>query len=299
MRDARLADGMSAAFATLQRFVREASGLALDDDKHYLVEDRLAPVLRAAKLGSLDDLAKIVAREPYGDLARAVAETLTINETSFFRDRGLFAAFADHALPSVMQARADERRLRIWCAGCSSGQEPYSLAMVLDEHARKLSGWRVDIVATDISQAMIDTAQRGLYSQFEVQRGVPVALLLRYFRRDGERWQISDHLRAKINFRVQNLLKRQRDVEPFDIVFCRNVLFYFDAEMKRRVLSGLDEVLAPGGWLALGATESVGGLCAGIEAQAAQRFLFRKAARTPSLRLVPAVNADVQAASRS
>lgn len=279
---------MSMAFATLRRFVREASGLSLDDDKRYLVEDRLAPVLRAAKLATLDDLAGLVAREPYGDVARAVAEALTINETSFFRDRGLFTAFADHVLPSLMDARADQRRLRIWCAGCSSGQEPYSLAMVLDEQAKKLAGWRVDIVATDISQAMIDAAQRGIYSQFEVQRGVPVAMLLRYFRRDGERWQISDHLRAKVTFRVQNLLKWQRDAEPFDVVFCRNVLFYFDAEMKRRVLSGLDEVLAPGGWLALGATESVNGLCAGIEAQAAQRFLFRKSARAVNLRLVPA-----------
>ena len=160
--------------------------------------------------------------------------------------------------------------------------------MVIDEKMRARSGWQVELLATDLSRSVIEQARRGVYSQFEVQRGVPVAHLLRYFRRDGERWRISDHLRARVTFRVQNLLKWQRDVEPFDVIFCRNVLFYFDTEMKRRVLSGLDEVLAPGGWLALGATESMGGLCTGIEAQAGQRFLFRKAVKAPSLRLVPA-----------
>ena len=279
---------MSAAYATIQRFVREASGLSLEDDKRYLVEDRLAPLLRSEKLASLDDLAKLVAREPYGAVARAVAETLTINETSFFRDRGLFTTFAEQVLPALMQARADERRLRIWCAGCASGQEPYSLAMMLDEQSRKLSGWRVDILATDLSQAMIETAQRGVYSHFEVQRGVPVALLLRYFRRDGERWQIADHLRAKVAFRTQNLLKLYRDVEPFDVIFCRNVLIYFDVEMKRRVLSNLNGALAPDGWLALGGAEGVGGLFDELKPCPDKGFLFRKAESAPSLRLVAA-----------
>ena len=283
---------MTSAYARIQRFLREQSGLSLDDDKCYLVENRLAPVLRAAGLSTLDELAQVVCGEPRGELARIVAETLTINETSFFRDRGLFAAFAETVLPGLMAARAEQRGLRIWCAGCSSGQEPYSLAMVLDEQARKLSGWRVEILATDLSRTVIETARRGSYSQFEVQRGVPVALLLRYFRRDGDLWQISDHLRAKTTFRAHNLVAGVPDLGPFDAIFCRNVLIYFDVATKQRVLASLHGSLADDGYLALGGAESVGGLSDGLAAVPGQRFLFQKRAgpfaREPRLRLVHA-----------
>ena len=282
---------MTAARALIRRLVRERAGLSLDDEKWYLVEDRLAPIMRSAHL-TMNELAQAVTCDPGGDLARTVTETLTINETSFFRDRGLFAAFAETVLPSLVAARAEQRRLRIWCAGCSTGQEPYSLAMVLDEQARKLAGWQVEILATDLSRAVIDSARRGLYSQFEVQRGVPVALLLRYFRREGELWRINDHLRAKVAYRTHNLVAGARDLGSFDAIFCRNVLIYFDVPTKQRVLESLRGSLADDGYLALGAAEAVGGLCEHLAAVPGQRFLFRKSAgpepRGRALRLVHA-----------
>ena len=282
---------MTAACALIRRLVREQAGLSLDDEKWYLVEDRLAPVARSARL-TMNELAQAVARDPGGELARTAIEILTINETSFFRDRGLFASFAETVLPSLLAARAERRRLRIWCAGCSSGQEPYSLAMVLDEQARKLAGWQVEILATDLSRAVIDTARRGLYSQFEVQRGVPVAMLLRYFRREGDLWRINDHLRAKIAYRTHNLVADARDLGSFDAIFCRNVLIYFDVATKQRVLESLCVALADDGYLALGAAEAVGGLCDRLAAVPGERFLFRKSARPEprehALRLVHA-----------
>ena len=267
---------MSDAFALIRRFALETAGLSLDEDKRYLVEDRLAPVLRRERLTALSELAEAITRDPRSNLARAAAEALTINETSFFRDKAFFETFAQTLLPTLLAARAERRKLRIWCAGCSSGQEPYSLAMLLDEQARRLAGWQVEILATDLSHAMIDTARRGLYSQFEVQRGVPISLLLRYFRREGEFWQVADHLRAKVTFRPQNLVTGVREQGAFDVIFCRNVLIYFDVATKRRVLASLDGALAHDGCLALGAAEGVGGLSTKLTAVPGQRFLFRK-----------------------
>jgi chemotaxis protein methyltransferase CheR len=267
---------MTAGFSILQRFVREASGLALDDDKRYLIEDRLQPVLRDAKLHTIDDLANQLHGNQRSDLARAVTEALTINETSFFRDKLLFTTFAETVLPALIAARKDQRRLRIWCAGCSSGQEPYSLAMIIDEQMRQLSGWQIEIVATDLSRSIIEAARRGRYSQFEVQRGLPVTLLLRYFQRVGESWQISDYLRAKVAFSTLNLMQGFKDIGRFDIVFCRNVLIYFDAETKARVLTRLTDAMADDGYLALGGAERIGGLCAGLKPDGERQFLYVK-----------------------
>ena len=267
---------MTAGFSLLQRFVREASGLALDDDKRYLIEDRLQPVLRDAKLANIDDLANRLYGNQRSDLARAVAEALTINETSFFRDKLLFTTFAETLLPKLIAARKDQRRLRIWCAGCSSGQEPYSLAMIIDEQMRQLSGWQIEIVATDLSRSVIDAARRGRYSQFEVQRGLPVTLLLRYFQRAGETWQISDYLRAKVAFSTLNLVQEFKDIGRFDVVFCRNVLIYFDAETKARVLTRLADTIADDGYLALGGAERIGARCCGLKPDGDRQFLYVK-----------------------
>ena len=268
---------MSAGFALLQRFLRETSGLSLEGDKLYLVEDRLQGLLQQRGIANLDDLAQMVHVNPRSDLATAVAETLTINETSFFRDRSLFSAVSEKLLPRLLETRRDKRRLRIWCAGCSTGQEPYSLAMVIDDMTRQLSGWQVEIMATDLSRPVLDFAKAGVYSQFEVQRGLPVTMLLRNFSRDGEGWRISDYLRAKVTFRVQNLLTIPRDAGPFDLVFCRNVLFYFDAATKRQVISGLVGALAPDGFIALGGAERVGSLCADLLTEGDTPFVFRRA----------------------
>ena len=275
-------DALTAGFALIQRFLRETSGLCLDDDKRYLAEDRLRGLMRERKIASLDDLAQRLHGDRHSEFADAVAEALTINETSFFRDRGLFAALSDKLLPRLLDTRRDKRRLRIWCAGCSTGQEPYSLAMVLDDMTRQLSGWQVEILATDLSRSVLESAKAGVYSQFEVQRGLPVAMLLRHFGRHGEGWRISDYLRAKVTFRTQNLLLIPRDFGPFDLVFCRNVLFYFDAATKRRVISGLVNALAPDGFIALGGGERAGSLCSDLLVEGDMPFVFRHGA--PRLR---------------
>ncbi len=268
---------MSAGFAQVKRFLRESSGLAIEEDKRYFIEARLRPVLRANGLAGFDELALALQRDRRSELARTVAETLTINETSFFRDRSLFAALADRLLPRLFSARAETRRLRIWCAGCSTGQEPYSVAMVVDEALRAHPGFRVEILATDLSRAVIEQAQRGAYSQFEVQRGLPVTLLLRHFTRRDDLWQVNDALRSRVTFKVGNLLSIPHDAGSIDLVFCRNVLFYFEAERRRGVLHRLAEVLASDGRLVLGGAERIADLCPQLQADPLTSFIFERA----------------------
>ncbi len=267
---------MNVAFTHIQRFLRTTAGLAFEDDKRYFVEARLKPVLRDAGLSNFDDLARALQTDPRSDLARRVTETLTINETSFFRDRTLFTALSERLLPRLLAARGATRRLRIWCAGCSTGQEPFSVAMLVDEATRQQPGWRAEILATDLSRAAIEQAQRGTYSQFEVQRGLPVALLLRHFTRQGELWQIGDHLRGRVTFRTHNLMSVAPEGGRFDVVFCRNVLFYFDAVTKRRVLHQFSRVLADDGILALGGAERIGDLCPALRPDATAAFVFNR-----------------------
>ena len=254
--------------------MRDHAGIALEEDKVYLIESRLQSVMRDAKITSLDALSSKLHADPHSELATLVIEALTINETSFFRDRALFTAFSERLLPAIVAQRKEQRRLNIWCAGCATGQEPYSLAMLIDEHSRLLSGWQVEILATDLSAPIVDLARRGVYSQFEVQRGLPVKMLLRYFTQQGDSWRISDYLRAKISFRTQNLMAAPRDAGKFDIIFCRNVLIYFDVSTKRKVLGRLTDALAPEGILVLGAAERVGGLSDELKSATSEPFVF-------------------------
>jgi chemotaxis protein methyltransferase CheR len=249
---------VTSTFEALRKFLYESSGLSLEGDKLYLVESRLLPIAREA---GLPDLASLVSRLASDrELAQSVIDAMTTNETFFFRDRVPFEKFRNVMLPQLLAARAAERRLRIWCAACSTGQEPYSLAMLLDEEARRLTGWTIDILATDLSRRAIESAKQGLYSQFEVQRGLPITLLLRYFQRAGDRWQINEFLRSRVNFREFNLLADYRALGRFDAIFCRNVLIYFDVPSKRDILARLARTLAPDGFLLMGSAETVIGL---------------------------------------
>ena len=250
---------MTSTFESLRQFLYEHSGLALEGDKLYLVESRLLPIAREA---GLPDLAALLKRLQAGDrdLGQSVVDAMTTNETFFFRDRAPFEKFRTVMLPNLLAARAAERRLRIWCAACSTGQEPYSLAMLLDDEARRLTGWNVEILATDLSRRAIESARQGLYSQFEVQRGLPITMLLRYFQRVGDRWQINEFLRSRINFREFNLMSDFRSLGTFDAIFCRNVLLYFDVATKRDILARLARALAPDGFLLMGSAETVIGL---------------------------------------
>jgi chemotaxis protein methyltransferase CheR len=252
------------SFETLAALLRAGSGLVIGPDKTYLLETRLAPILREHNLPDLDALADRLkpggAAPGRAALERQVIEAMTTNESFFFRDDKPFAHLRAHALPALLAARPPASRLRIWSAAASTGQEAYSLAMILAEQRAALAGRGVDILGTDISRAPLARAQAGLYTQFEVQRGLPMQYLVKYFRKEGTEWRIADALRAMVTFREWNLLAELRPLGTFDIVFCRNVLIYFDQPTKSRVLDAIARQMAPDGRLYLGGAETVIGL---------------------------------------
>jgi chemotaxis protein methyltransferase CheR len=251
---------MNSDFDHLRKLLHRSSGLALDADKAYLAESRLRRIMTRAGIDDLGGLVKQIEGGRKPALMRDVVEAMTTNETFFFRDRLPFEHFKSYILPQLIEARSASRSIRIWCAACATGQEPYSLAMILDEEAKKLTGWNVEILATDLSRSVVDTAREALYSQFEVQRGLPINYLLRYFHQEGSHWRLSEHVRSRVKFQEFNLLSDPFRFGQFDIVFCRNVLIYFDPETKKQVLHRLANVLAPDGYLVMGAAETVVGL---------------------------------------
>jgi chemotaxis protein methyltransferase CheR len=246
-------------FETLASLVRAESGLAMTPDKAYLLESRLAPVVMKWKLGGVDQLAAALRNGQDPAQIRDVVEAMTINESQFFRDSKPFELFGGKMLPALIAQRAPWRRLRIWSAACSSGQEAYSIAIVLQEHGN-LDGWQIEILGTDISTEMVERAQAGLYTTFEVQRGVPPRILAKYFTRVADKWQIAEPLRRAVHFRRHNLLHDLRPLGIFDIVFCRNVLIYFELAMKVRVLAAIRGQVAADGYLVLGGAETVLGV---------------------------------------
>jgi chemotaxis protein methyltransferase CheR len=247
-------------FDFLRQLLKQRSGLVLSAEKQYLAESRLLPVARKHGLANLAELVgKLKSARP-SPLSVEVVEAMTTNETFFFRDKAPFDHLRDAALPALIAARAREKRLRIWCAAAASGQEPYSLAMVLAGMKSALAGWRVDILATDLSGEVLEKAKTGLYSQFEVQRGLPIQMLVKFFTQSGEAWQIAPQLRDMVQFRPINLLNDFSSLGTFDIVFCRNVLIYFDQDTKTDVLNRLAAQIPADGYLLLGAAETVVGL---------------------------------------
>jgi chemotaxis protein methyltransferase CheR len=267
---------MSQAFASLQTFLLKSSGLSLDRDKQYLVEARLNPVIQQAGLQGLPDLVARIG----GDraLAKKVTEAMTVNETFFFRDRMPFDGFRNAILPELLAARARTRKIRLWSAACSTGQEPYSLAMILDEEARRLTGWSVDIVASDIADSVLKRARDGVYTHFEAQRGVPMSHLVRYFTKRKDHWSINPTIKARVDFRQQNLIADFSALGTFDVIFCRNVLIYFAPAQKRDVLARLARSLAPDGFLVLGAAESVIGYSSEFKSHGENRVILTRRA---------------------
>ena len=261
-------------FEIIAQLLKERSGLALNKEKAYLLESRLNPVARKWNFSGFDELAQAIRNRGEEALLVDVTEAMTTNESFFFRDQKPFDQFNDMILPHLLEARAAQRSFRIWSAACSSGQEPYTLAMLLKEHADKLAGWRVEIVATDLSNEILDKAKGGLYSQFEVQRGLPIAHLVKYFVQVGDRWQIEDSLRKMIKFQQFNLLDDLSSLGRFDVVFCRNVLIYFDTPTKTKVLNGIAELLPADGFLYLGGAETVLGTTDRFEIMRGQRGIY-------------------------
>jgi chemotaxis protein methyltransferase CheR len=244
----------------VRKLVKERSGLVLTADKQYLVESRLLPVARKAGLSALSDLVARLKGPNAQTLAVDVVEAMMTNESFFFRDKHPFQLFRDTIIPTLIASRARERRIRIWCAAASTGQEPYSLAMCLKEMAPLVAGWRIDLLATDLSNEVLEKAKAGIYSQFEVQRGLPIQLLIKYFAKIGENWQIAPDIRAMVQFRPFNLLNDFAAFGMFDVVFCRNVLIYFDQQTKVGLLERMSRTIERDGYLILGAAETVVGL---------------------------------------
>jgi chemotaxis protein methyltransferase CheR len=277
----------------LQKLLKTRSGLVLSADKHYLVESRLLPIARSNGLSNLSGLVARLRMADAETLIVAVVDAMTTNETLFFRDKTPFEQFRDTILPALMSARASSRRIRIWCAAASTGQEPYTLAICLKEMGRDLKGWRVEILATDLSTEVLDKAKSGIYSQFEVQRGLPALLLIKYFSQVGEMWQIAPEIRAMVKFQTFNLLHDFHGLGRFDVVFCRNVLIYFDQDTKTDVLNRTDSVMERDGYLVLGGAETVVGLTQAFRPVADKRGLYAPNPAGPGksqgnvIRLVP------------
>lgn len=237
----------------------QKSGLSLTQDKSYLLDSRLTPVARKWGFASLAAMTLSLRGVPEPALVKDIVEAMTTGETSFFRDGKPFELFRDTVLPALATRRHTNRALRIWCAGCSSGQEPYSLAITILENQHLVPGWNVEILATDISDAALEKAQAGAYTQFESQRGLPVNLLLKYFEQRGEKWGVNKNVRKMVTFRHFNMLDDMTPLGMFDVILCRNVLTYFDDETKKDVLGRIAQRLPSDGFLFLGAKETADG----------------------------------------
>ena len=258
----------------LRKLLKERSGLDLSPDKQYLVESRLVPLARKVGLPGITELVQKMKAGPDA-LTAEVVEAMTTNETFFFRDKVPFDHLRDTMLPALLQARASRRSLRIWCAAASTGQEPYSIAMCLKEFGAALAGWRIEIIGTDLSQAVLEKSRAGIFSQFEVQRGLPIQMLVKHFTQIGELWQLNPDIRSMVQYRQLNLLHDFSQLGTFDVIFCRNVLIYFDQDTKAGIFERLVKAVEPDGFMVLGAAESVVGISDAFKPYPDRRGLYR------------------------
>ncbi len=238
----------------LQEHVHTQVGIVLEDNKHYLFESRLAPIVKQHGLASINDLCVLLRATRDIELAHQVVEAMTTNETYFFRDPAQYDAIRTVLLPRLKQEKRDTRTLRFWSAASSTGQEAYTLAMLLLEEG--LQEWNIQVLGTDFSEKVVERARSGIYQQIEVNRGLPAALLVKYFRRSGLEWQLNDAVRRMVRFETIDLRKGMRTLGPFDLVFCRNVMIYFDNVTKRSIMKEIHSTLFRGGWLLLGGAET-------------------------------------------
>ena len=274
----------------LRKLLKDQSGLDLSADKQYLIESRLLPLARKCGLSGIGDLVQKM-KGGAASIVTLVVEAMTTNETFFFRDKIPFDHFREMIVPEIVKARAGRKSVRIWCAAGSTGQEPYSLAMCLKEMGAALAGWRIEIVATDLSLEVLEKSKAGIYSQFEVQRGLPIQLLVKHFKQTGEFWQINPEIRAMVQHRQLNLLHDFSQLGTFDVIFCRNVLIYFDQDTKINIFNRLHRATEADGFLVLGAAETVVGLTENFKPYPERRGLYRpndlRAAKAPLLAAAP------------
>jgi chemotaxis protein methyltransferase CheR len=242
-------------FSFLAALLKKSSGLVLQPDQVYLLEARLSPLVHQYGFTELPQLVDHLRRDAAPELVYATAEAMTVNETSFMRDTKPFDAFRRQLLPAIRKRNEATKCIRLWSAGCAAGQEAYSLLMLLSEE--QMTGWKIDMIGTDLSQAVIAQAREGIYSQFDIQRGLPVQLMLKYFTQIQNRWQIHDTLRQAVQFRTQNLLDDFSGMGVFDVIFCRNVLLYMDAPSKKDILTRMAKNAHEDTALVLGASETL------------------------------------------
>jgi chemotaxis protein methyltransferase CheR len=245
-------------FDIYRDLLKEKSGLSLTPDKSYLLESRLSPIAKKWGYTSMESMTLALQGVPDRHLVSDVVEAMTTNDTSFFRDGAPFDTLRDTILPWLVKKRAAQKKIRIWCAAAASGQEPYSVAITIKEKGLP-PGWKTEILATDISSDAMEQARNGHYSQFEVQRGLGVHILLKYFEQDGTKWKIGDDLRKMVRFEQFNLLDSMKKLGMFDVILCRNVLSLFDDPVKKSVLEKLAGQLEKDGFLLLGKSESAAG----------------------------------------
>jgi chemotaxis protein methyltransferase CheR len=263
------------AFEKIARFVNQKSGIQIPPSKAYMVETRLTPLLAKFNLTSLDNLA-VQLELSDAEIEQAVVDAMTTNESFFFRDRTPFQHFNQIMLPNLVEAKkATGEKLRIWCAAAATGQEPYSLAISIIENEKLLGDLEVEIIATDISSHALAIAQEGTYTQFEAQRGLSAERLITHFDQVGTNWQAKPHLKEMINFQKLNLLNSFAHLGRFDIIFCRNVLIYFDVETKADILDRMRTLMAPNGYLMLGAAETLIGITTHFAPTQAHQNLFQ------------------------
>jgi chemotaxis protein methyltransferase CheR len=243
-------------FDAIRRLLRERSAVVLEDGKEYLVESRLAPLVRQLNLHTLGELIAQLRCQADTGLCRQIVEALVTTETSFFRDHRPFEALRKVVLPDLIERRCRERRLHVWCAASSTGQEPYSVALLIREHFPELAKWDVTLRASDLSREVLARAREGRYNQIEVNRGLPAALLVRYFEQHGTDWHLRPAIRAMVDFQEINLAGTWPVLPPLDLVLLRNVMIYFDAETKKTILGKLARLLRPDGYLLLGGAET-------------------------------------------
>jgi chemotaxis protein methyltransferase CheR len=250
----------SADFDFICDMVRKHSAIVLEPGKEYLVESRLNPLARQEGFASLRIMVDYLQSSPFGDLHRKVVEAMATNETSFFREMRVFEMFRKAIMPKLLVARGAERSLNLWCAACSTGQEAYSFAMLLREYFPSVTDWNITFVASDISREMLSRAREGCYNQFEVNRGLPAQLLVKYFKKQGAMWEISPDIRRMVDFREINLIHEWPLLPRMDVISMRNVLIYLDLESKRKILSRIPNQLDPEGYLLLGGAETTSNL---------------------------------------
>lgn len=265
-----------ADFELYKDLLKEKSGLSLTQDKCYLLDSRLTPVAKKWGYASLEMMTTALRGVAKPDLIKDVIEAMTTNETSFYRDSKPFDQFRDVIIPHLIKTRGATKKVRIWCAAASSGQEPYSLAMLIKEQGAKLAGWNFEIIGTDISMDILDIARKAEYSQFEVQRGLPIQMLMKYFEQKGDKWALKSEIKSMVQYKYFNLLDSMAAMGRFDIIFCRNVLIYFDRETKGKVLQNMTALMPDDGFVFLGGAETVLGVTDALKPMENTRGIYIK-----------------------